>query len=249
MDIENKYNTLERQTELLSMMKDVHHFLVENNISYSLCGGNLLGAVREGGFIPWDDDVDIMMDRENYEKFLKCCNQLQRYKTTRLLWVYRIQKDEPSINPWHISTIDIFVFDNVPDNKLLHKIKVFLIRLLQSMMKKKPKAKNMPFIKRTVLLTAHYFGKLFTTAFKQKLYDSVSKIGNKKTTNCVGCFNGLFHTIDITYNKSLMAKLQLHPYEDTMFYITSDYHSYLLNLYGDYMTPPQEKDRHAPHMN
>ncbi len=66
----NEYGLAERQNELLNMLKDVDKILTGNGIAYSLCGGTLLGAIRHKGFIPWDDDVDIMLDRKNYKKMV-----------------------------------------------------------------------------------------------------------------------------------------------------------------------------------
>lgn len=54
----------------LEILDVVHQICVSNGLKYSLAYGSLLGAVRHGGFIPWDDDVDLMMPRADYERFL-----------------------------------------------------------------------------------------------------------------------------------------------------------------------------------
>ena len=61
----------EQHEILLEIMKDIDSFCRANNIRYSLSDGTMLGAVRHGGFIPWDDDADLCMPREDFDRFVK----------------------------------------------------------------------------------------------------------------------------------------------------------------------------------
>ena len=63
------------QLVLLDMMKDIDKVLKEHNIDYILFSGTLLGAVRHGGFIPWDDDIDIAIKRTEYKKLIKALKE------------------------------------------------------------------------------------------------------------------------------------------------------------------------------
>lgn len=71
-DSPNEYGLLELQDKILEIMIYIDRICKENHIEYSLLGGSALGAKRHGGFIPWDDDLDIFMTPQNYEKFRKC---------------------------------------------------------------------------------------------------------------------------------------------------------------------------------
>ena len=61
----------ELQQKLLNMLSWFHDFCEKNNLKYYILYGTLLGAIRHKGFIPWDDDIDVGMPRDDYEKFLK----------------------------------------------------------------------------------------------------------------------------------------------------------------------------------
>ena len=239
---EDKYHTKEVQSECLKLMKTIHSFLEENGVRYSLACGTLLGAIRHNGFIPWDDDIDIMMDRENFVKFLACKEKLESLSVIRELWVYRI-KDKASSK----ASVDIFVMDKAPKNRLFSKIKVFIIKILQGMLKKNIDYSRYSFPYKVCLIFTSIIGKLFSDDLKFSFYDRVSQIYGKKSEGLAG-YNNLFKLLNMRYKQNLLDYLVLHKFEDTDFYITSEYDSYLTIQYGDYMTPPPETDRKPLHI-
>ena len=245
---EDLYNTRATQEELLAMMKDVHAFLEREKIAYSLNGGSMLGAVREKGFIPWDDDMDIMVDRHNFERILSAFGGCKGYTLKRDLWIYRIRRETDEQTDGYQPTVDIFVLDNVPENKLRWKWKVFRLKMLQGMMKKKPDYKKYSFIHKILVAGTRFMGLFFTDNFKWKRYDKISKIGNKKPTKHKAMYDDLYKYLSVRYDADIMDNLIKRPFEDTEFYITEKYDHCLKTLYGDYMTPPPQAERISAHL-
>ena len=154
---ERKLDTIEITPEILREMQlvqlecliELDRICREFDIKYSLDGGTLLGAVRHRGFIPWDDDIDVIMLRDEYEKLYDACKSqldtigffLQERRTDpyyrvgyprmrRNGTIYRRVGHEHM--KYHEGVfIDIFVLDNVPDNAVLrkmHRLICFCIR-------------------------------------------------------------------------------------------------------------------------
>lgn len=249
--LSRQYGTYEKQEKLLSMIKDIDLLLSQNEITYSLCGGTLLGAVRENGFIPWDDDIDIMVNRNNYNKIIALFDSLgdrTNYTLRRHLWIDRIQQKDDHREGLYADTIDVFVMDNCPDNHILRHLKVFLIKLLQGMMKEEQIYENQSFLYKACLWITHLIGKPFSNETKYKWYHTVSQIGDKRDAQHLTGYTDLFKLLNLQYTGHLFDNLVQHRFEDITLPITAEYDSYLRTQYGDYMTPPREENRMPIHI-
>lgn len=90
MGLDNNY--LERiHSEILTVMDEVVRVCNENNLRYYMIGGTLLGAVRHKGYIPWDDDIDIVMPREDFNKFIILCSKALQ-SPFKLQWITTNEK-------------------------------------------------------------------------------------------------------------------------------------------------------------
>lgn len=237
-------------SELLSLMKMIHAILVENGVNYSLTGGSLIGAIRHNGFIPWDDDIDIMVDRENFTKMQRALENNSEIKVSRgytlAPWLYRISGD--SYSGSIVPMVDVFIMDNLPDSLFGRKVKLLKLRFLQGMLKQKIKYRDYSLGYKICIFITHVIGKLFSMKLKLKWYDSVSVRENKKVTESISLTNDSFGLLSKKYNSNILDEYVTHRFEDTELMITKRYDDYLTGRYGDYMTPPADNDRVPGHL-
>ena len=250
----------EHQDLCLEILTEVDEFCTKNNIRYSLAHGTLIGAIRHHGFIPWDDDIDINMPRQDYDRFI-------RTFTSNSLRCFSFEKDQIYIAfarvcdmkrtisetkiPWNYVKcgvwIDVFPLDGVEESKLIRKVRLKLLGLLYK-------------IQNVVRKSLYRIPKRVT--FKKKIHH-ILKIIITSTINIKKLVGWeVFLCKRVEFGKTnLWGHLSVEAVEDKMvnnindfsicrkiefenhiFCIMNGAHNVLKNEYGDYMQlPPIEK--------
>lgn len=247
----------------LEMLKEVDRFCKKNNIEYFLACGTLLGAVRHKGFIPWDDDIDICMKRDQYDLFFKIFNNKNsRYKAINIdnEQNYYLQFGkvidtntalyENASNAMEIGVfIDVFPLDSLPENKKeIEKFRNSLIVYEQLLVLKNIKINNKRTFTQNMVIV---FGKMLSSIYKRekliKIIDKKSKkYNNDKRAINIGRISIPRYQTKHTVNKkeySFTVDLQFEGY---FFKAPVGYHDVLSAQFGNYMILP-EKDKQKPH--
>ena len=253
--------TIDEQKEICkNILKKFDTVCKENNLKYSISYGTLLGAVRHGGFIPWDDDIDVNMPRADYEKLLSLKYDDGDYKILNYRYsknyYYTFSKmidartfiDEEQRGEKDMGIfIDIFPTDYVGDmkseaekniNRALKNNEVWL-RLGSNINVNKG-------------FTPKYIAKLLFRAaslpFRKahvKHYDTMFM----KIPKSEYCANFQLNTYGMRecFRAALWDDIKYIPFEDIEAAAYGNYDEYLSAVFGDYMTPPPEEQRVTTH--
>ena len=254
----------ELQNITLELLLEFDELCQKHNIKYVLAGGSLLGAVRHKGFIPWDDDADVMMLREDYERLLNISDTLN-YKEGRKIISLKdktfarnfgryirtdYHKNEEGFEekdcPW--VGIDIFPIDYVPgDDKLYEK-----------------QVKNLAYLRDLLLtsVTVKNSGTSTTKKIVKNILRPCTKIiGSFRLAEMMDKECQKYKDSDKTYIAALCGMYGLRerwkkedfdpiiriPFEGYEFPVPKNYHIYLSNLYRNYMEIPPENKRKYSH--
>lgn len=260
-------NTKEVQKIALGILKYVDNVCRENNINYSLAGGTLLGAIRHKGFIPWDDDIDIMMLRPEYEKFLKIMDEdaktNKKYKALHYSdncpnYFYRFAKvvdldtsvsESTFIIPKDLGVyVDIFPVDgiNIKNAKKTINKTLFYSRMLAHASMFKVNRNNIKtskyLVKKFILFP---YAKLFGAKHWMKKHEDYIKKFNVDKFEFSIAYSGCYREKDIIPRSDFNEYTELE-FENCKFFSIKNYEAYLANLYGNYMQLPPVEQR-VPH--
>ena len=248
----------------LEIVKEVVALCEKYGLKYYMLGGSMLGAIRHKGFIPWDDDIDLGIPREDYERFLKIApNELSRnlkivnYKTdeTYHYYITRVLDTDSKVMEsrfesegkyTHLS-IDIFPLDGTPNNYLLRKWYCFRLMAHRAMASLHYKdvivTKNRKWKEGFILWVMLKLPteRMFNHHNQLDKCDKLLKKYSMKESKYTGNMMGAYKTRELIPT-DWYGDNSYYEFEGIKLRGIKEYDLYLKQLYGDYMQlPPEEK--------
>ena len=266
MELDDKNISLQKIHEIeLELMDYVHRICEENNLKYYLVGGTLIGAIRHKGFIPWDDDMDIDMPREDYERFKEAVKKDPNpnyfflnedtkgnyYSSGKMIdtRTILIEKEADNQAPNMGVYIDIFPIDGLPSNKKAMIRHYKAVRLYDKL--------KMQFSHDTISKTSNPVRLIYRAIIwgmariigleriEKKEKKLLLKYGFNHSEK-VCCFFGAYGLKEVI-PRSFLGERCLSEFEGHQYYIPANYDAFLKKMYGDYMQLPPIEKRIARH--
>ena len=241
----------------LNILKFIDSICKKYNIKYFVNYGTLIGAIRHKGFIPWDDDIDISMYREDYEKFYKAVLKENNQRYTILSkdnsnWYFQnfyvvIDKNtllEDNVKYKRKDTnifVDVFPIDRFDDLKFVKKAYLFFTLKQICYAKKRSIQYGDNKLKDFCRLIFWYILRLFNPRFFTKLIDNLVKKYSKKDGKYEGSIGIDKEKMKGVFEKNIFSDLILHQFEDMQVPIPKNYDKILSQLYGNYMQKPTDE--------
>ena len=254
------------ELELLEKFQDI---CKKHGLQYFAIGGTLLGAVRHKGFIPWDDDIDVGMLREDYDRFLQVCEselpypyrlvtplndacyrahaQIRNCETTG----YPANDESLSCNKGIF--IDIFPLDGVTDSRTAFVAQIWQMKALERILVNyyyfDAVHPDPPFGKR--MFHRAVCGMMRHLGVKRvySCYDRIAARDSKKPTKKVGEISVLFGDTRYHWQREVFDGAAELQFEHLKIAAPAGWEEFLTNTFGDYRKPPENKKERALHTN
>lgn len=239
----------ETQNLLLRLLEKFDIHCKKYQIKYSLAYGSMLGCVRNHGVIPWDDDVDVVMDRGNYDRFFESLKNgdTELSKNDCVETPLFLSKLHEKTVDNHNAYIDIYPADNVPDNQVLSMIKLLKIQFVKELIKGRCNHfSGLIHFVRKVFAYALSFP--FTVETLRLFFTKLCTSDNNRPTKRKGSYCTGHKSMGKYYPSEFYSDMIWMDFEDIQMPVMKGYDTYLTKEYGkDYMIPPKKKDRHPTH--
>jgi lipopolysaccharide cholinephosphotransferase len=247
---------------LMVAFKDFDRICRANGLQYYLIGGTLLGAVRHGGIIPWDDDIDVGMLRPEYERFLRVApqqlapqysvhsvssdpNHVICFTKIRMADTRFVSSQEGAVSGVFV---DVFPLDNAPNSHLLRRLHalvasffLFIIRIRHGDTSSPLRYRR--FLRRIAHAILRFIPRrIFMTGFQRLMQVS----GDNDSTSIVNVGGSWGYRRECWKRSYFMEYIEM-SFGDAVAYVPAGWHEILTRQYGDYMTPPPEKQRADRH--